>query len=119
MLTARSIAMQCGIFMASGVIMEGSVFRLLDDSQMLKIVPHLQVLTRLSPEDKKILVEKLRALGVKLLASWDWIEDERIDALAKKQLCNLQKENTIQNHKHARQQATLYCLKLESAREMA
>ena len=62
-LTARSIATQCGIFTAGGVIMEGPVFRLLDDSQMLEIVPRLQVLARSSPEDKKILVEKLRALG--------------------------------------------------------
>jgi len=43
--------------------MEGPVFRLLDDSQMLEIVPRLQVLSRLSPEDEKILVEKLRTLG--------------------------------------------------------
>jgi Ca2+-transporting ATPase len=49
--------------MAGGVVMEGPVFRLLDDSQMLKIVPCLQVLARSSPEDKKILVEKLRTLG--------------------------------------------------------
>jgi Ca2+-transporting ATPase len=41
----------------------GPVFRLLDDSQMLEIFPRLQVLTRSSLEDKKILVEKLRALG--------------------------------------------------------
>ena len=34
-----------------------------DDSQMLKIIPRLQVLARSSPEDKKILVEKLRTLG--------------------------------------------------------
>ena len=62
-LTARSIATQCGIHTAGGVIMEGPVFRQLDDSQMLEIVPQLQVLARSSPQDKKILVEKLRALG--------------------------------------------------------
>jgi len=51
--------------MAGGVIMEGPIFCLLDDSQVLEIFPRLQVLTRSSPEDldKKILVEKLRALG--------------------------------------------------------
>ena len=64
-LTAHSIATQCGIFTAGGVIMEleGPVFRLLDNSQMLVVIPRLQVLTRSSPEDKKILVEKLHALG--------------------------------------------------------
>ena len=41
--------------------MEGPV--LSDDSQMLEIVPRLQVLARSLPEDKKILVEKLRTLG--------------------------------------------------------
>ena len=55
-LTARSIATQCGIFTAGGVIMEGPVFRPLDDSQMLEI-----------------LVEKLRA-RVKLLTSWEMVQ---------------------------------------------
>jgi Ca2+-transporting ATPase len=62
-LTARSIATQCGIYTAGGIIMEGPVFRRLNNSQMLEIVPRLQVLARSSPEDKTILVEKLRALG--------------------------------------------------------
>jgi Ca2+-transporting ATPase len=62
-LTARSIALQCGIFTPGGIIMEGPVFRQLDDRQLFEIVPKLQVLARSSPEDKKILVEKLRALG--------------------------------------------------------
>ncbi|KIJ66705.1 hypothetical protein HYDPIDRAFT_26133 [Hydnomerulius pinastri MD-312] len=62
-LTARSIASQCGIFTAGGIIMEGPVFRQLSDKEMLEVVPRLQVLARSSPEDKKILVEKLRALG--------------------------------------------------------
>ena len=64
-LTAHSIATQCGIFTAGGVIMEleGPVFRLLNNSQMLENILRLQVLTHSSPEDKKILVEKLHAPG--------------------------------------------------------
>ncbi|KAH7919721.1 Ca-transporting ATPase [Leucogyrophana mollusca] len=62
-LTARSIASQCGIYTAGGIIMEGPVFRQLSERQMLEIVPRLQVLARSSPEDKKILVEKLKSLG--------------------------------------------------------
>ncbi|KDQ58253.1 hypothetical protein JAAARDRAFT_47360 [Jaapia argillacea MUCL 33604] len=62
-LTARSIAIQCGIYMAGGVIMEGPVFRNLSDQEKLEIVPRLQVLACSSPEDKKILVEKLKELG--------------------------------------------------------
>ncbi|KAH8105591.1 calcium-translocating P-type ATPase [Phellopilus nigrolimitatus] len=62
-LTARSIALQCGIFTSGGIIMEGPVFRDLNDRDMLEVVPRLQVLARSSPEDKKILVEKLKELG--------------------------------------------------------
>jgi len=62
-LIARSIPPQCGIFTAGGIIMEGPIFRQLNDKEMLDIVSRLQVLARSSPEDKKILVEKLRALG--------------------------------------------------------
>ncbi|EKM58525.1 uncharacterized protein PHACADRAFT_252935 [Phanerochaete carnosa HHB-10118-sp] len=62
-LTARSIALQCGIYTAGGIIMEGPVFRQLNDPDMLELVPRLQVLARSSPEDKKLLVEKLKELG--------------------------------------------------------
>lgn len=62
-LTARSIASQCGIFTPGGIIMEGPTFRQLNDRELLEVVPRLQVLARSSPEDKKILVEKLRTLG--------------------------------------------------------
>ena len=60
--TAYSIATQCGIY-TGGVIMEGPFFRALDLHERLEVVPHLQVLARSSPEDKKILVETLRSLG--------------------------------------------------------
>ncbi|KAK7690441.1 hypothetical protein QCA50_005539 [Cerrena zonata] len=62
-LTARSIALQCGIYTPGGMIMEGPIFRQLNEADMLEIVPRLQVLARSSPEDKKILVETLKSLG--------------------------------------------------------
>ncbi|KAJ7052601.1 Ca-transporting ATPase [Mycena amicta] len=62
-LTARSIATQCGIFTPGGVIMEGPVFRDLTPTEKMEIVPRLQVLARSSPEDKRILVETLRNIG--------------------------------------------------------
>jgi len=62
-LTARSIATQCGIFTPGGIIMEGPVFRQLSQTDMIEIVPRLQVLARSSPEDKKILVETLKRIG--------------------------------------------------------
>jgi Ca2+-transporting ATPase len=62
-LTARSIATQCGIYTPGGIIMEGPVFRKLSDADMDAVVPRLQVLARSSPEDKKILVERLKRMG--------------------------------------------------------
>ncbi|SNX85956.1 related to putative calcium P-type ATPase NCA-2 [Melanopsichium pennsylvanicum] len=62
-LTAKSIATQCGIYSPGGIVMEGPVFRKLNRADMLEIVPRLQVLARSSPEDKKILVESLKSLG--------------------------------------------------------
>ncbi|KAG6369845.1 Ca-transporting ATPase [Boletus reticuloceps] len=62
-LTAHSIASQCGIFTAGGIIMEGPIFRKLNDAEMLDVLPRLQVHARSSPEDKRILVEKLHSLG--------------------------------------------------------
>ena len=62
-LTARSIATQCGIFTKGGIIMEGPVFRRLNQQDRMEIVPRLQVLARSSPEDKKILVETLKKIG--------------------------------------------------------
>jgi Ca2+-transporting ATPase len=62
-LTARSIAQQCGIYTPGGIIMEGPHFRLLAPETMRAIVPRLQVLARSSPEDKRILVETLKERG--------------------------------------------------------
>jgi len=62
-LTARSIANQCGIFTPGGIIMEGPVFRKLSDMERLEIVPRLQILARSSPEDKKLLVKTLKSMG--------------------------------------------------------
>ncbi|KAG6888833.1 hypothetical protein C0995_005708 [Termitomyces sp. Mi166 len=62
-LTARSIALQCGIFTSGGIIMEGPHFRKLTKADRIEIVPRLQVLARSSPEDKEVLVNTLKSLG--------------------------------------------------------
>ena len=62
-LTARSIANQCGIFTPGGIIMEGPTFRQLSDADRLEIVPRLQILARSSPEDKRLLVKTLKGMG--------------------------------------------------------
>jgi Ca2+-transporting ATPase len=62
-LTARSIANQCGIFTPGGIVMEGPVFRKLSPADRNEIVPRLQILARSSPEDKKLLVQTLKDQG--------------------------------------------------------
>jgi len=74
-LTAKSIATQCGIYTPGGLIMEGPAFRKLSEQQMDDIVPRLQVLARSSPNDKKILVERLKALGEIVAVTGDGTND--------------------------------------------
>ena len=62
-LTAKSIAHQCGIYTAGGIVMEGSLFRTLSPDVRKAIVPRIQVLARSSPEDKRIFVETLKEQG--------------------------------------------------------
>lgn len=62
-LTARSVAIQCGIFTPGGIIIEGPVFRQLSQSDRIEIVPRLQVLARSTPEDKQVLVDTLKTIG--------------------------------------------------------
>lgn len=74
-LTARSIATQCGIFTKGGIIMEGPVFRRLNQQDRIEIVPRLQVLARSSPEDKKLLVETLKKIGETVGVTGDGTND--------------------------------------------
>ncbi|TYZ65339.1 hypothetical protein PybrP1_012663 [[Pythium] brassicae (nom. inval.)] len=50
--TATAIAKQCGIMTAGGVALEGPVFRKMTVDELNKVLPHLQVLARSSPDDK-------------------------------------------------------------------
>ncbi|TIB93928.1 calcium-translocating P-type ATPase [Wallemia mellicola] len=59
-LTAQSIAKQCGILTEGGIVMEGTEFRQLDEHDRINVVQNLQVLARSSPDDKKLLVQTLR-----------------------------------------------------------
>lgn len=60
--TAKAVATECGILDEGGLVLEGPEFRQLSDDQLSKMLPRLQVLARCSPEDKKRIVEKLKAL---------------------------------------------------------
>lgn len=72
--TARAIATDCGIF-TDGVVMEGPEFRKLSDPEMDALLPRLQVLARSSPEDKRILVSRLRKLGGIVAVTGDGTND--------------------------------------------
>jgi len=58
-LTARTIAKQCGILTDEGVAIEGPEFAKLSDEELDEILPRLQVLARSAPLDKLRLVERL------------------------------------------------------------
>ena len=75
LITAQAIATECGIYTEGGVVMEGPKFRKLSEEEFLKILPKLQVLARSSPEDKRILVTKLKQLGETVAVTGDGTND--------------------------------------------
>lgn len=75
LITARAIATECGIYTAGGIIMEGPAFRKLSKAKMDQTIPRLQVLARSSPEDKRILVKRLKELGETVAVTGDGTND--------------------------------------------
>jgi Ca2+-transporting ATPase len=75
-LTARAIAQECGIISSpEDIVMEGDEFRTLDEEQQKDIVPHLKVLARSRPDDKRILVQRLKDLGRVVAVTGDGTND--------------------------------------------
>ena len=74
-ITATAIATQCGIKTEKGTVMEGPTFRQLSDTDMDRVLPSLQVLARSSPEDKRILVARLKHLGEIVAVTGDGTND--------------------------------------------
>ncbi|KAI9318132.1 PMCA-type calcium-translocating P-type ATPase [Dichotomocladium elegans] len=74
-MTAKSIAQQCGIYTTGGVVLEGPVFRRMSEDEKDAVIPRLQVLARSSPEDKRILVERLKQLGETVAVTGDGTND--------------------------------------------
>ncbi|RHZ74471.1 hypothetical protein CDV55_108505 [Aspergillus turcosus] len=73
--TATAIATSCGIKTEDGIVMEGPKFRQLSDQEMDEVIPRLQVLARSSPEDKRILVARLKKLGETVAVTGDGTND--------------------------------------------
>ncbi|OBR02860.1 Calcium-transporting ATPase [Colletotrichum higginsianum IMI 349063] len=74
-LTAEAIARECGILQPNGIVMEGPEFRNLTRSEQEAIIPRLCVLARSSPEDKRILVKRLKAKGDIVAVTGDGTND--------------------------------------------
>lgn len=73
--TATAIATACGIKTDDGLVMEGPEFRKLSDTELDQVVSRLQVLARSSPDDKRILVERLKHLGEIVAVTGDGTND--------------------------------------------
>ena len=73
--TAAAIATDCGIKTEHGIVMEGPKFRQLSYVEMDETIPHLEVLARSSPEDKRILVARLKHLGETVAVTGDGTND--------------------------------------------
>jgi len=72
---AKAIARECGIYTEGGIVLEGPEFRRLPSAKMDEIIPQLQILARSSPEDKRILVRKLKDLGETVAVTGDGTND--------------------------------------------
>lgn len=72
--TATAIARACGI-LTDGIVMEGPKFRQLSEAELDEVAPRLQVLARSSPDDKRVLVERLKRLGETVAVTGDGTND--------------------------------------------
>ncbi|RAQ98726.1 plasma membrane calcium-transporting atpase 2 [Stemphylium lycopersici] len=75
MQTARAIATECLIYTEGGLVMEGPDFRRLTEEQLDEILPRPQVLARSSPEGKRILAQRPKALGEIVAVTGDGTND--------------------------------------------
>ena len=74
-MTATAIARECGIKTEDGLVLEGPKFREMSYEDMDEVIPHLEVLARSSPQDKRILVERLKHLGETVAVTGDGTND--------------------------------------------
>ncbi|KAI9820480.1 MAG: hypothetical protein M1826_000917 [Phylliscum demangeonii] len=73
--TACAIAKECGILREGDLVMEGPEFRKLNRTVMEKKIRRLRVLARSSPEDKRILVKRLKEMGETVAVTGDGTND--------------------------------------------
>ncbi|ODQ68360.1 calcium-translocating P-type ATPase [Nadsonia fulvescens var. elongata DSM 6958] len=75
--TAKAIALDCGIYHpdSGGIALEGPSFRRMSSEDIYTLLPHLEVLARSSPEDKRRLVQHLKDLGETVAVTGDGTND--------------------------------------------
>ncbi|KAK4249517.1 hypothetical protein C7999DRAFT_12641 [Corynascus novoguineensis] len=74
-MTAEAIAADCGILQPNSIVLEGPDFRNMTKAQQDDIIPRLHVLARSSPEDKRILVKRLKDKGETVAVTGDGTND--------------------------------------------
>ena len=74
-MTAEAIARDCGILQPNSIVLEGPEFRNMSKAQQDEIIPRLHVLARSSPEDKRILVKRLKDKGETVAVTGDGTND--------------------------------------------
>ncbi|SMR45355.1 unnamed protein product [Zymoseptoria tritici ST99CH_3D1] len=74
-ITAKAIATECGIYTEGGIAIEGPEFRTMSKSKQMEIIPHLQVMARSSPDDKRTLVKRLKEMGETVAVTGDGTND--------------------------------------------
>ncbi|KKA29230.1 hypothetical protein TD95_000960 [Thielaviopsis punctulata] len=73
--TAAAIAKECGILVPGGIVIEGPEFRNMSKSEQYEIIPKLAVMARSSPEDKRVLVKRLKEKGEIVAVTGDGTND--------------------------------------------
>ncbi|KAJ5184032.1 hypothetical protein N7492_001648 [Penicillium capsulatum] len=76
LLTAKAIAAECGIVNdPEDLILDAQDFRSMDEIRQRETVPNLKVLARSRPDDKRVLVQRLKELGRVVAVTGDGTND--------------------------------------------
>ncbi|MCO5606263.1 hypothetical protein L7F22_060450 [Adiantum nelumboides] len=74
-MTARAIAVECGLLKDGDIAIEGSTFRNYSDTMRAEQLPRIAVMARSSPTDKLLMVRTLRELGEVVAVTGDGTND--------------------------------------------
>ncbi|KAJ7513635.1 hypothetical protein O6H91_23G007900 [Diphasiastrum complanatum] len=74
-MTAKAIAIECGILQENGRAIEGKVFREMSVDEQYKCLPSIQVMARSSPTDKYTMVKRLLEMGEIVAVTGDGTND--------------------------------------------